>query len=145
MSICFFIGHRDSPISLYPALRDAVMRHADEYGVTEFLVGHYGAFDRMASRAAAEAKQAHPTLRLTLLLPYHPAEQPVPLPEGFTGSLYPPEMERVPRRMAIVRANRYAIERADFLIAYAVRPGSSSSFLEYARSRKELHISFLNN
>ena len=30
------------------------------YGATDFLVGHYGDFDRMAARAVAEARRTHP-------------------------------------------------------------------------------------
>ena len=31
------------------------------------------------------------------------------MPEGFDGSFYPEGMEKVPRRVAIVRANRYMV------------------------------------
>lgn len=55
---CFFIGHRDTPESIQPQLDAAVERHIVEYGVTDFVVGHYGAFDRMAARAVRESKSA---------------------------------------------------------------------------------------
>ena len=48
--ICFFAGHSDAPESVYPALAEAVERHITGYGVTEFRVGNYGGFDRMAAR-----------------------------------------------------------------------------------------------
>ena len=101
---CFLIGHHDAPESIYPALQREIERHITELGVTEFIVGHYGNFDRMAARALVEAKQAHPEISLWLLLPYHPAEQKVEVPEGFDGSFYPEGMESVPRRVAIVKA-----------------------------------------
>ena len=136
MSICFFIGHRDSPASLYPALRDAVMRHADEYGVTEFLVGHYGAFDRLAAAAVIAAKTDHPHVKLTLLLPYHPSVQPIEVPRGFDGTCYPSGMESVPPRHAIVCANRYAAARADHLIAYVRHAASNArDVVDYAKRR----------
>lgn len=98
MSLCFFIGHRDTPDSLFKPLSDAVERHIVEYGVTEFVVGGYGRFDPLAAKAVSEAKKRHPEVTLTLLLPYHPQERPVPLPPGFDGTFYPPGMETVPRR-----------------------------------------------
>jgi len=58
--ICFFIGHSDAPQSVYPELVEAVERHITEYSVTDFRVGNYGAFDRMAARAVKEAKASHP-------------------------------------------------------------------------------------
>lgn len=93
--VCFFIGHRDTPEHVYPALEQAVEQLITQ-GVTEFYVGNHGSFDRMAARAVIAAKQHHPQVRLTMLLAYHPGERPVTLPSGFDGSLYPPGMENVP-------------------------------------------------
>ena len=42
---CFFIGHRKASEEIYTDLRAAVEQHIVEFGVTEFLVGHYGGFD----------------------------------------------------------------------------------------------------
>ena len=104
---CFFIGHREVSEEIYPALYAAVERHIVEYGVTEFIVGHYGGSDRLAMSAVKEPKCFYPEVKLTLLLPYHPAERPVSTPDGFDSTFYPPGMESVPRKIAIVRANRY--------------------------------------
>ena len=134
---CFFIGHRESSEEIYPALYAAVEQHIVEYGVTEFIVGHYGGFDRLSASAVKAAKQFYPDVKLVLLLPYHPAERPIPTPDGFDGTLYPPGMESVPRKVAIVRANRYVVDHVDYLIAYAWHPASNArELLEYAK-RKE--------
>ena len=90
---CFFIGHREASEEIYPALYAAVEQHILEYGVTEFIVGHYGGFDRLAASAVKEAKRFYPEVKLTLLLSYHPAERPIPTPDGFDGTFYPPGME----------------------------------------------------
>ena len=136
---CYFIGHREASEEIYAQLRGAVERHIVEFCVTEFIVGHYGSFDRMAARAVIEAKKMHPEVTLTLLLPYHPTERPIAAPEGFDGTYYPPGMERVPRRVAIVRANRYMVDHVDYLIAYAWHPGSNArELVEYAKDR-EIH------
>ena len=47
MGVCFFIGHREAGSELIPALTEAVERHITEYGVTSFIVGHYGNFDKL--------------------------------------------------------------------------------------------------
>ena len=98
---CFFIGHREAPESIYPELARTVEQLIGQ-GVADFYVGHYGNFDRLAARAVIAAKQQHSEVRLTMLLPYHPAEREVVLPPGFDGSLYPPGMEKGPRRFAII-------------------------------------------
>ena len=134
---CFFIGHRDTPETVKPVLQEAVVQHIVEYGVTEFLVGRYGAFDRMAAECVISAKKQHPQVLLTLLLPYHPGERKVTLPVGFDGSLYPPGQENVPRRVAIVRANHYAVNISDYLIAYVKYPGSNAkNILDYGKEKK---------
>ena len=123
---CFFIGHRDAPSDLYPSILSAVEEHIVQYGVTEFLVVQYVAFDRMAAKAVIQLKEKYPEVKLTLLLPYHPGERKVELPDGFDGSLYPEGQETVPKRLAIVRANQYAVKHSGYLIAYAWQPGSNA-------------------
>ena len=136
---CFFIGHREASEEIYPALYAAVERHIVEYGVTEFIVGHYGGFDRLAALAVKEAKRFHPGVTLTLLIPYHPAEHPISMPDGFDSAFYPPGMESTPRKAAIVRANRYAVDHVDYLIAYAWHPASNAhELVKYAKRRNNI-------
>ena len=138
MGICFFIGHREAGDELLPTLTEAVERHITEYGITSFMVGRYGNFDKLAARAVIGAKKGHPEVTLTLLLPYHPFDQPTPTPEGFDGTFYPPGMETVPKRVAIVRANRYMVENSSHLIAYAWHPASNArELVEYAQAREK--------
>ena len=135
---CFFIGHRETSEEIYPVLYAAVEQHILEYGVTEFIVGHYGGFDRLAASAVKEAKHFYPEVKLTLLLPYYPAERSIPTLDGFDGTFYPPGMESVPRKAAIIRANRYVVDHVDYLIAYVWHLASNARELtEYAESREK--------
>lgn len=136
MKSCFFIGHREASQEIFPALAEAVERHIVDFGVSEFVVGNYGGFDRMAARAVIEAKVRYPNVMLTMLIPYHPAERPIELLPGFDNSFYPPGMETVPRRFAIVQANRYMVCHADCLIAYVWHPASNArNLVEFAQKR----------
>lgn len=138
MEICFFIGHREAGEGLLPALTAAIERHITEYGVTSFMVGRYGNFDKLAARAVIDAKKRHPEVTLTLLLPYHPFDRPIPTPEGFDGTFYPPGMETVPKRVAIPHANRYMAGHSSHLIAYAWHPASNArEILEAALKRQK--------
>ena len=134
---CFFIGHREATSELLPILKRTVAEHISEYGVTEFVVGDYGGFDHVAARAVISLKQQFPQITLSLLIPYHPVERPIETPPGFDNTYYPPGMEKVPRKLAIVRANRYMVENVDYLIAYAWHPASNArNLVEYAEKRK---------
>ena len=141
---CFFIGHRETGDELIPALTAAVERHITEYGVTSFMVGRYGNFDKLAARAVIDAKKRHPEVTLTLLLPYHPFDRPTPTPKGFDGTFYPPGMETVPKRVAIVRVNRYMVEHSTHLIAYAWHPASNArALVEHAQiwgRKRKIHV-----
>lgn len=143
---CFFIGHRDTEEAIYPKLRALVERHVLECDVTEFIVGHYGNFDRLAAKAVMEFRKQYPQITLLLLIPYHPAERPMKTPKGYDGTFYPSDQERVPRKLAIVRANRYMIDHVDYLIAYAWHPGSNARMLlEYAQKREDKKLILIHN
>ena len=143
---CFFIGHREAGENLKEPLAQAVERHIAAYGVTDFVIGQYGGFDRLATQVVIEAKRQHPEICLTLLLPYHPAERPIDTPPGFDGTFYPPRMETVPRHVAIVRANRYMVDNSDFLIGYVWHPASNArNLLDYARKREKRGLIHVEN
>ena len=135
---CFFIGHRNTKPEIAPKLTEEVERHIVEYGVDSFVVGHYGQFDSMAARAVIQAKECHPEITLTLLLPYHPTVRPIKTPKGHDGTYYPPGMERVPPKMAIVKANEHMVQNSEYLIAYVAYPSQGSrELLEYALKRQK--------
>ena len=137
MRSCFFIGHREASSDILPVLSEAIEQHIVEFGVTEFIVGNYGRFDHMAAKAVIEAKDRHPGITLSMLIPYHPAERPVAPPHGFNNTIYPPSMEKVPRRLAIIRANRYIVDHVDYLIAYVWHPASNArNLVDYANKRE---------
>ena len=143
MSTCFFIGYRDAPDSILPSLSAAIETRIVEDGVDQFVVGNYGRFDLLAAQAVRKAKKQHPDILLFYLRPYHPVERPF-TPSGYDGSFYPPGMETVPRKLAIVRANRYMVDNSQFLIAYARYSASNAwKLTEYARKREKkglLHV-----
>ena len=137
MRNCFFIGHGNTPERIYPLLAEAVERHITEYDVTDFYVGHYGNFDRMAARAVKEAKKKYPYIQLILILPYHPAERPIEKPEGFDDTYYPLTNQHIPKRLAILKTNQIMIQFSRYLISYVKHSwGGASKALEYAKKRE---------
>ena len=116
--------------------------------MTEFVVGKYSRFDALAAKCVKAAKKRHPEVMLTLLLPYHPYDRPTPTPPGFDSTFYPPGMETVPKRAAIIQANRYMVEHSDYLIAYVWHLVSNArDLLEYARKlekREQIKITLFD-
>lgn len=136
MKSCFMFGHGDCPDSILPKIEEAIEHHYSELNIRCFYVGSRGRFDRLAATAAKRVKQRHPSLQLYLLLAYHPGERAITLTDGFDHSYYPP-LENVPRRYAIVRANRYMIDVSDSVICYVAHLGNSRNLLEYAQQRQK--------
>lgn len=141
MKSCFFIGHRETSPDILPALISVVEQHIVNHDVREFFVGNYGNFDRLAASAVISVKERHPEITLSMLIPYHPAERPIEPPHGFDNTFYPPGMESIPRRFAIVRANRYMVDHVNYLIAYAWHPASNArELVEYAKKRERRNL-----
>lgn len=135
---CFFIGHRNISSKIYPRVLAEVERHITEFGVREFCIGHYGAFDSIAARAVKEAKKRYPDVRLIMLLPYHPGLQPIEIPPFFDGSYFPEGLEKVPHRAAILRANEHMIHNVAYLICYVNRSsGGARAVLDAALAREK--------
>ena len=119
-SRCFLIGHRDTSSDILPSLTAEIERHIREQSITEFVVGQYGRFDRLAAHALYRCKTEYPGLTLTLLCAYHPAERAVILPRGFDGFWYPA-----------------GLEQSEYLIAGLRHPGScTASLVRYALGRQ---------
>ena len=97
-------------------------------------------FDHMAARVVTGAKQRHSDISLTQLMPYYRTDAG-PLPDGFDGSLFPDGLEAVPKRAAIIRANRYMIHHCDCMIVYdAGRTGNTRRLVSDARKIEGLLI-----
>lgn len=138
MKSCFFIGHREADERLLPVLQCVIQQLIEEEGVTEFYVGGYGGFDRIAGAAVKQLKAQYPRISLRIMIPYHPAERPVEAPNGYDGTYYPNGLEGVPKRFRIAKANRLMIDTSDWLIAYVCHGASNSrKFLEYAERREK--------
>lgn len=135
---CCFIGHSNAPEGIAPRLVEEVERHIVECGVTEFLVGNYGQFDRMSAAAVKEAKKQHPEVTLFLMLPYLPEQgRPLPDMDGYDGTIYPEGMEKVPPKLAIPRLNRITVQKSDYVIAYVTHSwGGAAKTLEQAQKRE---------
>ena len=123
MKKCFFIGHRDTGDEVLPYIKEAAEKLIVQEEITQFYVGGYGSFDRLAGRAMIELKAAYPRIQLYRVIPYHPTNRKIELPQGYDGTYYPEGMEYVPPMYAISRTNQSMIDQCDFLIALCLSPG----------------------
>ena len=59
-----------------------------------------------------------PEIGLVLPLPYYSPEGSKDFFTYYDETFYPPKLEQVPKRLAIVRANEYMIRHCDYLICF---------------------------
>lgn len=142
MPSCTFFGHRDCPESIRSSLHQAIVHLIEQEGVDTFYVGHQGHFDRIALAELQQVARQYPQIRYTVVLAYLSLckEEQELWPPGIT--LFPEGMETVPRRFAISRRNGWLVERADYVIAYALYRGGALQFVELAQ-RKGKKVIFL--
>lgn len=123
---CGGLAPPDAPLSL-------------RQGARRFYVGGYGAFDAAAAAAALSLCAAHPEVEVVLVRPYLDAG---PAPQPGMASVSPP-LERVPRRFAIARRNRWMVDQADVVVACVQRSwGGAAEMLRYAQRRGKAVLSF---
>ena len=139
---CFFIGNRNlyfQEKQLRSLLEREIRKHILEHDVTEFFVGNYGAYDFLVRSVLERIKKEFPQIKAHVVLPYHPYYvKNLNEPKNFDGLIYPEELAKVPRRVAIVRLNHLMVDRADYLIACVKdSTGNSKKLLEYAQKREE--------
>lgn len=138
--IITFCGHRE----LYDEKEvkvwlERVTENLIVNGAETFYFGGYGAFDRLAASVLAEQKKRYPQIELVLILPYLNRRKDI---SPCDSSLYPP-LESVPKKLAIVRRNRWMVDQADVVVSYVLHSwGGAAMMLEYAKQKKKRIISF---
>lgn len=119
-------------------LRDMI-RLAIQNGAQTFLLGGYGAFDRIAAGVVQSLKAEYPHIQSILVLPY--LDMTVDS-IGYDGTTYPP-LESVPKRYAIIHRNRWLVDNSDLVIAYVSHGwGGAATTLRYALKKKKEIINY---
>lgn len=133
--ICCFFGHRDAPEILFPAISAAVRDLVETEGVSVFLVGGHGNFDRLAAEAVASLRQEYPHIRLLLAAAYGSAVSKAG--EGLDDRAFVPgELRGVPVKAAIPRRNRWMAAKSQYVIAFVEREtGGAYGAVAYARRK----------
>lgn len=127
------IGHDDCSGIDDEHLRAELAKLA-ESGVTTFLSGGYGGFDRLCARRIYELKPRYPHIRSIIVIPY--LDHKIFAPELFDGSEFPECLEGVPYRFRISHRNRYMVECAAHAVCFVTRSfGGAARTYRYAQNQ----------
>lgn len=140
--ICCFAGHSEiyGADELYPKLVSVIEELIKNQNVKEFWAGNYGGYDKLCASAVRALKPKYPDIRLTLVVPYLTAEineYKEMYYKNYDGILVADMPENTPKKVQILKANRYMVDNSDFLVCFVKYTfGGASKTLEYARKSK---------
>lgn len=149
--ICCFAGH--GKMIYDNKIRKQISNKCRElicdYGVNEFWVGNYGAFDHLAANIVREIKQ-HYAVKLNLIIPYLTKEineYKEQYQKNYDYIIMADIPEKTPYPYRIIKCNQYMIQNSSFLIAYVIgSSGGAAKTLAYANQKKDIKIyNFFNN
>ncbi len=136
MTVTFF-GHRDTPESIRPIIKETINKLIIENGAKIFYVGNQGSFDRMVIGTLSELKTVHPTIEYYIVFAY--------LPENDSTydcpSVFPEKVAMSPKRFAIAKRNDWLIEHSDTVVTYVkYSTGGAAKFKEKAEKKNKTVI-----
>ena len=105
-------------------------------GAQEFLLGDYGDFDKLCAKTLKSLKNKYSHIVCVCVTPYMEREYNKNL---YDFSEYPP-LEKVPKRLAIIKRNEYMIDKSDVVISYITHTfgGAYTSFKYAKRKHKDV-------
>ena len=112
----------------------------------EFFLGGYGRFDEHALEVVIKYKEKHNNTKIIFVTPY--IYKNYYLTTGMkrkVDEIIYPEIEKVPKRIAIIRRNEWMIEKADVVIAYVKYSfGGARMSYDYAFRKNKKIINLAN-
>ena len=137
--ICTFFGHRNTPKEASVELRRILVDLIESKGVTEFLVGNQGAFDRMVRHELRRLKGIYP-IKYTIVLAYLQKENAL-TEEEIEDTVFPEGIECVPKRFTIDFRNKWMVKKSEYVVTFVKNSfGGAAKFKEYAERKNKTVI-----
>ncbi len=115
MTITFF-GHRNTPISIKPLIKEILIDFIENQNAIKFYVGNNGSFDFIVRKTLKELKAVYQNIDYAVVLAYinnKPNEY-----DNYSDTIIPDGIEKVPPRFAICWRNEWMINNSDTVITF---------------------------
>lgn len=134
MKTALFIGHSDCFGLSNKELRKVIIT-CIENGVSRFISGGQGSFDRIAAAEVFNLKSTYPHIKNILVIPYLSFN--VFERRYFDEIVYPDNFEKYPFKVAIPERNKYMVNISDVAICFIHHGwGGAAKTYEYAIKKK---------
>lgn len=136
MTVTFF-GHRDTPSSIAPELKEVLTKLIEKNGATVFYVGNEGNFDWMVYDTLKELKSKYPFIEYKVVLAYLTKRKKDIKNFSPSETVYPEKLTETPLRFAISKRNHIMLGLADAVVTYVRGPGGGAAdFKRLAEDKK---------
>ena len=133
MFACTFIGHKNCSAEIKNQLYSVIEDLINKNNVDKFYVGTHGNFDFYVYSVLSQLKNKY-EIKIVVALAYIDMK---PSYYNEDETVFPEILESCPRKFAILKRNKYMIEKSNFLVAYVNNAFSNAyKSLEYAEKRK---------
>ena len=142
---CCFAGHNMAyGDDIKNKIKETAKMLIEEENVKHFLVGNYGGFDGGSAAVIRELKKTCTAITLELVIPYV-TKCINDCKEMYYGNYDSIVMADIPAstpaRYRIIKANKYMIDKSDFLICYISHSwGGAAETFRYAGRKKHIKI-----
>lgn len=145
MKIITFCGHKDffKDYELYKNKIISIIEEITDKKSAIFYLGGYGGFDLLAYSACKEYKKKYSESKLIFVTPYLDEKylNDRNIKEDYDEILFP-DLEKTPKRFAILKRNEFMVLHSDYLIAHIEHSwGGAYKSLQHAIKQK---IPFIN-
>ena len=131
-----FFGHKDTPSSVAPELKNVLTALIEKEGATLFYVGNEGNFDRTVYDTLKELKEKYPFIEYKVVLAYLTKRKKDIKNFSFSETIYPEKLAETPLRFAISKRNSIMLNLADTVVTYVRGPGGGAAdFKRLAESK----------
>ncbi len=120
---CTFFGSRAVSANITEKLRMTVIELIEGRGVNEFFVGNQGEYDQMVQRVLSEVCPRYPRVRYSVVLAYLPEKRKGDVHVEWDKTVYPEAPAFVPPRYAILKRNRWMLDKSHVVVCHATNVG----------------------
>lgn len=130
--VCTFFGHSFANATLKPELITCLRGLIEKDGAAKFLVGNHGNFDRMVWDVLLSLKKQYGHIVCYKVLAYLPSTAE----DGNNDTVFPEDLESIPKKFAIIKRNEWMIKSSDTVITYVkYSTGGAYRFKELAKRK----------
>ena len=135
MTVTFF-GHRDTPPTISPLLKETIVDLIVHHGVDRFYVGTNGNFDLLVQSVLRKLQKEYPNIQCFVVLSHIPTNKTSSDSSDDLNTLVPEGLENIPPRFGIEHRNRWMLMRSDCVVAYVKSSVGGASKFVVAATKK---------